>query len=232
MYLRSRKADTNSIFVMLTVFLSICGLTTNVLAITAQEVMENTLEVYEDIDNYKAVVQTYEAASMNVSRSIFETQAPIISFNLFFRKPNEHAVQQIGKSRYGVFRVELLSALERLKDIELNLKKSELVRGQNCYVLECTSAEEQDAVMKLYISRKDWTVQQLTLIIESLTLATTQFTYPKDGNRTTRFLPVETRSFFPLSKKVLINRITNYQVNTILPQEIFEKRNSREQSEK
>ena len=226
--LRSGKANAKGVFVILSLFL--IGVTTSVSAITAQEVMENALEVYEDIDNYKAVVQTYEAKSMNASGSIFESQEPIISFDLFFRKPNEHAVKQIGKSRYGIFRVELLSALGRLKGIELNLRRRESLLGQNCYVLECTSTEEPDTVMKLWISPKDWTVQQLTLIIKSLTLVTTQFKYPPGGNRRVRYLPVETRSFFPLSKKVLINRITNYQVNINLSADVFEKRENKEQS--
>ena len=199
-------------------------------AITAQEVMENTLNLYNDIDNYKAVVHTYEADSMNVSASIFESQQPIIAFNLFFRKPDEHAVQQIGKSRQGIFRVELLSSLSRLKDKKINLKGRESLRGQQCHVLEVTSVDDPDVVFKLWISSKNWTVQQFTLIIKSLTLSTTQFKYPPGGNRQVRFFPMETRSFFPLSKKVLINRITNHQVNTDISPEVFEKKQNKEAS--
>ena len=225
------KAKVKSVVRIMSFFLLVGVTATNVSAITAQEVMENALEVYEDIDNYKAVVQTYQAESMDVSGSIFESQEPIISFNLFFRKPNEHAVEQIGKSSFGIFRLELLSALGRLKNIELNMKKRELLLGQNCYVLECTSAEEPDTVMQLWISPKNWTVQQLTLIIKSLKLVTTQFKYPPGGNRRVRFLPIETRSFFPLTKQVLINRITNYEANTNISVEVFEKRQNKKQSE-
>lgn len=210
---------------MLSVLL-FAGVATNVAAITTQEVLENALKVYEDIDNYTAVVQTYEAESMEASGRIFQSQQPIISFNLFFRKPNEHAVEQIGKSRHGIFRVELLSALGHLRDKALTLRKREVVLGQNCYVLEGTSPDEPGTVVKLWISPTDWTVQQFTLIIKSLTLVNTQFKYPPGGKRLTRFLPVETRSFFPLSKKVLINRIAGHQVNTSLPAGIFEKENS------
>ena len=192
--------------------------------------MENVQEVYEDIDNYKAVVQTYQAPSMDVSASVFDSQEPIISFNLFFRKPDEHAVKQVGKSRHGIFRLELLSAFGKLKDKVLKLNGRESLLGHNCYVLECTSPKEPDTVVKLWISRQNWTVQQFTLIIKSLTLVTTQFKYPLGGNRRIRFLPVESRSFFPVSKKILINRITNYEVNTDLSPELFEKRKNKEQS--
>ena len=112
----------------------------------------------------------------------------------------------------------------------LELKKQELIQGQRCYVLEFTSPDEPDAVIRLWISRRNWTVQQFSLTIKTLALATTQFKYPPGGNRRIRFLPIETRSFFPLSKKVLINRITNYEVNTKLSSEIFEKRQNKEQS--
>ena len=227
---KSWISNVKIVFVGLSIFLLIGVTATNASAITAQEVMENALEVYEDIDNYKAVVQTYEADSMHASGSIFESQQPIISFNLFFRKPNEQAVEQIGKSKQGIFRVELLSALARLKDTNLKLKGSESVLGQKCYVLECTKPEEQDAVVQLWISQKNWTIHQFRLIIKSLTLTTTQFKYPPGGKRSLRFLPVETRSSFPLSKRVLINRITNYQVNINLSSEIFEKRKNKEQS--
>ena len=213
---------------MLTVFLSICGLTTNVLAITAQEVMENTLEVYEDIDNYKAVVQTYEAASMNVSRSIFETQAPIISFNLFFRKPNEHVVKEIGLTKYGIFRIELLSALGTLKDLDIELKDRESVLGQKCYVLEISSAKRPEESAKLWISQRGWRVLQFSISMTSLEIAVTQFKYVGVGRKSA--LPVETRSFFPLTKQVLINRITDYEINTDIPPEIFKKRETLQQS--
>ena len=223
------KASHKCISVILSLFLFL-SITANVSAITAQEVVENALKVYEDIDNYTAVVQTYETDSMEASPSLFESQQPIISFNLFFRKPGEHVVEQIGKSRHGIFRVEVLSALRRLSEIELKLEARELLLGQSCYVLACTSPDEPGTVIKLWISPTDWTVQQFTLIMKSLTLANTQFKYPPGGKRQTRFLPVETRSFFPLSKKVLINRITDYQVNTSVPSEIFQKQKKREQS--
>ena len=225
-----RKAYAKNLFVMLNLLFWIGIAATNGSAITAQEVMENALEVYESIDNYKAVVQTYQSDSMHASSSIFDSQQPIISYNLFFRKPDAHAVEQIGKSRHGIFRLELLSAIGKLKDKTLELKKQELLLGQRCYVLECTSAEEPDTVVRLWVSRRNWTVQQFTLTIKTLALVTTQFKYPPGGNRRVRFLPIETRSFFPLSKKVLINRITNYEVNTNLSSTIFEKRQNKEQT--
>ncbi|MCE2403032.1 hypothetical protein J4G08_19420 [Candidatus Poribacteria bacterium] len=191
--------------------------------------MENVLEVYKDINNYKAVVQTYKAESMDVSGSIYESQEPIISFNLFFRKPDEHVVQEIGRSRYGIFRVELLSALSILKDKNIKLKQREVLLGHNCHVLECTSPEDPETVIQLWISSKNWSVQQFILIMKSLTMVKTQFKYPLGGNRRIRYLPVETRSFFPLSRKVLINRIANYEVNTVLSPELFEKRKNKEE---
>lgn len=227
---KGRKTHAKNVFAMLSILFLIGVTATNVLAITAQEVMENALEVYEDIDNYKAVVQTYEADTMYVSSSSFDSQQPIISFNLYFWKPSEQAVEQVGKSKQGIFRVEPLSALGRLKDTTLKLKGRELVLGQKCYVLECTKQEEQGAIIQLWISQKNWTVHQFRLIINSLTLTTTQFKYPLRGKRSHRFLPVETRSSFPLSKRVLINQITNYQVNISLSSEIFEKRKNKEQS--
>lgn len=225
---RGWKANAKIAFVILNLFVFLGVTATSVSAITANEVMENALEVYKDIDNYKASVQTFEAASMDVSPSAFEFQEPIISFNLFFRKPNEHAVEQIGNSKQGIFRVELLSALGRLKDTTLRLKGRELVLGQNCYVLEGRKPEEPDTIILLWISPQHWTVHQFRLVIKSLTLTTTQFKYPLGGRKKLRYLPVETRSIFPLSKKVLINRITNYQVNINLSSDIFEKRRNKE----
>ena len=224
------KVNIKCIFVMLSLILLVGVTTVDVLAITPQEVMDNVLDVYEDIGNYRAIVKTYQAESIDVSGSIFESREPIISFNLFFRKPNEQAVEQIGKSKHGIFRIELLSALGHLKDTTLNLKGRELLLGQNCYVLECTKPDEQDTIIQLWISPKNWTVHQFRLIINSLTLVTTQFKYSPGGKRSLRYLPVETRSFFPLSKKVLINRITNYQININLASDIFKKRKNKEQS--
>ena len=215
------KRQIPKIVCMILGVLLLTGAATRVAAITAHEVMENALDVYEDIDNYTALVETFETDSMEASPSIFESGQPIIAFNLFFRKPDEHAVEQIGSSRHGIFRVELLSALGNLRDKALNLEARETLRGQNCYVVACTSADEPGTVIKLWISPRDWTVQQFTLIMESLTLANTQFRYPPGGDKRLRFLPMETRSFFPLSKKVLINRVTNYQVNTSIPSEVF-----------
>ena len=87
----------------------------NASAITAETVMENVLEVYEDIEDYEAIVFTYRANSTEVSESELRAKAPLVTFNLFFRKPNEHAVKEINKSQYGVFRLELLSTLDILK---------------------------------------------------------------------------------------------------------------------
>ena len=224
-----QKVNRKNIFAMLTVLL-FAGVVTNASAITPQEVIENALKVYENIDNYKAIVRTYETDSMEASGRIFEAQQPIIAFNLFFRKPDEHAVEQIRKSRHGIFRVELLSTLAHLKHKTLNLKEREFLLGHNCYVLAATSPDEPGTVIKLWISPTNWTVQQFTLVIESLALANTQFKYPPGGKKRVRFLPMETRSFFPISKKVLINRITDYQLNTSLPSQIFEASTDTEQS--
>ena len=215
------KRQIPKIVCMILGVLLLTGAATRVAAITAHEVMENALDVYEDIDNYTAFVETFETDSMEASPSVFESGQPIIAFNLFFRKPDEHAVEQIVNSRHGIFRVEPISALGNLRDKALNLEARETLRGQNCYVLACTSPDEPGTVIKLWVSPKDWTVQQFTLIMESLTLANTQFRYPPGGDKRLRFLPMETRSFFPLSKKVLINRVTDYQVNTSIPSEVF-----------
>ncbi len=216
------------VFVGLSIFLFVCGTATNVSAITAQEVMENALEVYEDIDNYKAVVQTYEADSMHASGSIFESQQPIISFNLFFRKPNEHVVKEIGLTKYGIFRIELLSALGTLKDLEIGLKGRESILGQKCYVLEISSAKRPEESAKLWVSQRDWRVAQFSITMASLEIAVTQFKYAFAGRK--RGLPVETRSFFPVTKRVLVNRITAYEVNTDIPPEIFKKKETEKQS--
>ena len=221
MYLRSKKVYIRSVFVILTVFLSICGITTNVLAITAEEVMENALEVYEKIDNYKAVIQTYEADSMNASGNYIESQQPIISFNIFFRKPNEHVVQEIGLTKYGIFRIELLSALGTLKNLDIELKDREFILGQRCYVLEITSVERPGELAKLWISQRDWRVAQFSISMASVEIVVTQFKYRGAGRK--RGLPIETRSFFPLTKQVLINHITDYEINTDIPPEIFKK---------
>lgn len=198
------------------------ALVPNASAITARDVMENALAVYENIDDYAAIVYTYEAESMEVSERIFDTQAPIVAFNLFFQKPNEHAIQEIGQSRHGIFRIELLSALGTLKDLDLVLRDKGFVQGQECHVLEVTSTERPQEMARVWISMKDWRVHQFSISVASVEMVVTQFKHARVGRR--QILPVETRSFFPLTKLVYINRITDYKINRGLPPEIFEKR--------
>ena len=201
----------------------------NASAITAEAVMENVLEVYKDVEDYKATVFTYKASSMVVSESELSTQVPIVTFNLFFRKPNEHAVKEINKSRYGVFRLELLSTLNILKDYNLVLKGKEYLDGKQCYVLETSSLERPGEHGKLWILPRNWRVMQFTISMVSIDTMVTRFTYPVGGRY--QHLPIETRSFFPLSKRVLVNRITDYKVNIGLPSAIFKKRTSPGQPE-
>ena len=201
----------------------------NASAITAQAVMENALRVYENIDDYSAVVYTYQTDSMDVSESIFDAQQPIVAFNLFFRKPNEHAIQEIGQSQHGIFRLELLSALGTLKDLDLALQGKAMVRGQECHVLEVSSTERPEETARLWISPKDWTVRQFSISVASVEIIVTQFKHGRVGRQ--RTLPIETRSFFPLTKQVLINRITDYKINRRLPAELFEKRESQGESQ-
>ena len=217
-----RKTTVQNILWMMSLLL-FASISYSASAITAEEVMRKVLEAYEDIDDYTAVVYTYKVDSMEVSESVFESQQPIIAFNIFFRKQDEHVVQQIGKSRHGIFRIELLSALGRLKNFDPKLRDRERRFGQNCYVLEISSPNPQGERVTLWISPKNWTVLELTLSINSDELVITRFKYAATDRRK-RHLPTETRSFFPLTKQVLINRISNYQINTGLPSEIFEKR--------
>ena len=198
-------------------------------AITAETVMENALKVYENIDDYSAVVYTYQTDSMDVSESIFDVQEPIIAFNLFFRKPNEHAIQEIGQSRQGIFRIELLSALGTLKDLDLVLQGKAFVRGQECHVLEVSSVDRPQELAKLWISPKDWTVRQFSISMASVEIIVTQFKHARVGRK--QILPIETRTFFPLTKLVYINRITDYKINIGLGSELFEKRDSEGQSQ-
>ncbi len=193
-------------------------------ALTAQAVMNNALQVYEKIDDYAAVVHTYATDSLEASGSLFDWQSPQAAFNLFYRKPGEHAVQNIGEAPRGIFRVELLSSLERLKTLDLQLQSHrEPLHGQDCYVLEITTPEEPETQARLWISSRNWTVVQLTYFIKSIEFVRTQFHYVP-GNKGS-FLPVETRSLFPVSNRVLINRIANYEVNRGLPPELFERKN-------
>ena len=189
-------------------------------ALTAQTVMDNVLEVYEDIEDYAAVVHTYSADSMEVSGSVFEGQPPSVAFNLFFRKPDEHAVEEIGNSRRGIFRIELLSTLRHLTRLEMRIQNKMFLLGHECHVLEVLDPDKPGDKAMLWISPREWKVRQLTIFIKSIELARTQFMYApgNSGNP----LPIETRSFFPISNQVLINRIGEYRVNTGLPPEIFE----------
>ncbi len=189
-------------------------------ALTAQTVMENVLAVYEDIEDYAAVVHTYSADSIDVSGSVFESQPPSVAFNLFFRKPDEHAVEEIGDSRLGIFRIELLSTLMHLTRLEMRLRGKMFLLGHECHVLEVLDPDKPGDKAVLWISPREWKVLQLTIFIKSIELARTQFIYAP-GNRGNP-LPIETRSFFPVSNQVLINRIADYRVNTGLPAEVFE----------
>ena len=204
-------------------------------ALTAQEVMDNVLQVYQEIDDYATVVHTYAAESLEASGSLFEQQPPRAIFNLFYRKPGEHAVQNIGKAGIipasganaepgGIFRIELLSSLERFRTLELQLQAArEQIRGQECYVLEITDAEKPETQARLWISPRNWNVVQLTYFLNTIEFVRTQFHYAL-GNRN-RFLPIETRSLFPAFNRVLINRIANYEINTGVPPERFERKN-------
>ena len=192
----------------------------NASALTAQAVMDNVLEIYEDVENYAAVVHTYKADSMEVSGSVFEHQPPRVAFNLFFRKPDEHVVQEIGKSGRGIFRLELLSTLARLRRLEMQLEGKAFLFGEACQVLAFTDPEKPGDKALLWVSPQNWRVVQLTLFIKSIALVRTEFKYPI-GNRG-RSLPIETRTFFPVSKQILVNRILNYEVNTGLSPEIFD----------
>ena len=200
----------------------------NVAAMTPQTVMENALKVYENIDDYSAVVSTYAVESMDASESVFDTQVPIVVFNLFFRHPDEHAIQEIGQSRHGIFRIELLSALGTLKDLDMVLRNKAFIRGQACHVLEISSTERPQELARLWISPKDWTVRQFSISMASVEMVVTQFEYGRVGRQ--QILPIETRSFFPLTKQVLINRIRDYKINTALPSEIFEERGAEAQT--
>lgn len=197
----------------------------NASAITAQEIVDNVLEVYEDIENYAAVVQTYEADSMDASGSSFEVQPPKVTFNLFFRQPDEHAVEAISNAGRGIFRIELLSALGRLKHLEMQLQGKTFLLGKACYLIEFTDPHKPADKAHLWVSPKDWRVLQLTFFMKSIELVRTQFRYTL-GNRD-RSLPFETRTFFPVSKRVFINRIMDYKINTRLPSEIFDTPNRR-----
>ena len=209
-------------------FLLLVAVISNAVAITAQTVMENALEVYENIEDYSAVVYTYQADSMDVSESIFDTQQPIVAFNLFFLKPNEHAIQEIGQSRHGIFRIELLRVLGTLKDLDLVLQGKASIPGRECHVLEVSSIERPQEMAKLWVSSKDWTVRQFSISIASVEMIVTQFKLARVGRQ--QILPIETRSFFPLTKLVYINRITDYKINRGLGSELFEKKDSEGQS--
>ena len=192
----------------------------NASAITAQEIVDNVLEVYEDIEDYAAVVQTYEADSIDASASIFEVQPPNVTFNLFFRHPDEHVVKEISNAGRGIFRIELLSTLGRLKHLEMHLHGKAFLLGKACHLIEFTDPHKPGDKAHLWVSPKDWKVLQLTFFMKSIELVRTQFRYTP-GN-SDRSLPFETRSFFPVSKRVFINRIMDYKINTGLPAEIFD----------
>ena len=149
---KGHKATVKYGFRMMSVFL-FASISYSASAITAEEVMRNVIEVYENIDDYTAVVHTYKADSMDVSESVFESQPPIVAFNLFFRK-HEHVVKEIGKSRHGIFRIELLSALGRLRNFDAALRGRERRFGQNCYVLEISSPNRRGETVRLWISPK------------------------------------------------------------------------------
>ena len=161
---QDRKATIKNRLALLTLLL-IASISYNAYAVTAEEVMRNIVEVYEDIDDYKAVVHTYQVDSMEVSESVFESQQPIVAFNLFFRKPNEHAVKEIGKSRLGVFRLELLSALGTLENLDIDLKGKDFILGQECHVLEISSVKRPGEVARLWISPREWRAALLPFMV-------------------------------------------------------------------
>ena len=136
------------------VMMSLCLITRGLeaFALTPQTLMENVLEVYEDIEDYAAVVHTYSADSMDVSGSVFEHQPPRVVFNLFFRKPDEHAVEEIGDTRRGVFRIELLSTLMHLTRLEMRIQNKMFLLGHECHVLEVVDPGKPGDKAVLWVS--------------------------------------------------------------------------------
>lgn len=112
----------------------------NVSALIAQTAMDNALAVYEEVENCAAVVHTHKADSMQPSESLFERQLPRVAFNLFFRKPDEHAAQEIGNFRRGIFQIE--STLGHLKRLEIQLQGRKFRLGHRCHVLEITTPDK------------------------------------------------------------------------------------------
>ena len=206
----------------ITSVLFFAALIPNASAITVQEIMENVQEVYQDVENYSAIVYTYKTDSMEASGSFLETQQPIVVFNLLFRKPDEHVVKEIGNSPHGIFRIELLSAIGKLAALDVNFQARDFLLGQECYVLEIMDPDKPGDSVKLWISPRDWTVLQLTIFIKKMELVRTQFKHTRIRKK--YLLPAETISFFPGSKQVLINRITNYEINSTIPKTLFEER--------
>ena len=131
----------------------------NASAITAQEIVDNVLEVYEDIEDYAAVVQTYEADSIDASASIFDVQPPNVTFNLFFRHPDEHVVEEISNAGRGIFRIELLSTLGRLKHLEMHLHGKAFLLGTACHLIEFTDPHKPGDKAHLWVSPKGVSVE-------------------------------------------------------------------------
>lgn len=225
-YVNTVLVERQRFIVLLLISLYLIAMGFEALALTAETVMDNVLEVYEDIEDYAAVVHTYSADSMDVSGSVFENQPPRVAFNLFFRKPDEHAVEEIGDSRQGIFRIELLSTLVHLTRLEMRLRSKMFLLGRECHVLEVVDPDKLGDKAVLWISPREWKVLQLTLFIKSIEFARTRFTYVP-GN-TGNPLPIETRSFFPISNQILINRVEGYRINIGLPSEVFEVRQAEE----
>ena len=216
-----KKLHFKNLLAVVSLFLSVV-VAHHASALTSQTVIDNVLEIYEDIEDYAAVVHTYETDSIEVSGSIFERQPPRVAFNLFFRKPDEHVVQEIGNSGHGIFRIELLSTLGHLKRLEMRLQGKTSLFGQECHILEIIDPDKPGDKALLWVSPRNWRVLQLTFFIESTELVRTQFKYEQGDSG--RHLPIETRSFFPVSNHILINRISDYRVNFGLPPEIFDER--------
>lgn len=186
---------------------------------SGKDVLDLLLEKYRPVRDYVASVVTYRTHSLYISDSELSRIPPLMSFSIFY-KNGRHVVRGIsGPEGMAIFRIELLSGLQAFSRSEVSLVGQERLEGVSYDVLEVTASDRPESRLRLWVDPRRVEITRLSIYIGDVEFARTQFFY--SGPRW-KSLPVETRTLFPTTGVVLINRVVNYEVNVGLSDSLFE----------
>jgi len=208
--------------------------------LTVEEVLDNAIAVYADIENYEVEVhsQTFRGSlskptESNRPKILRESEGTTHEFRLYYKS--------LGKTKVGV-------QSEGKKSRTLNTRKRErvmftydpsrlfaqlakfnyILQGQtriwnhDAYVVELIPKEQvegRDLKAILWIEDKNWTVVRVNIYLNGQPVLVCHLQYSKINGQ--HWLPVRTETEFPTQGKVIVNERRGYRINARLPAEIF-----------